>query len=535
MEVAMGKLIEKRNESLKILLKQKGQGLTEFVLILAFCVAIGWAANEAGFMDAIGAVFDSGKRPETVTAAIGGGEKGVSPTPTPTPDPENPNPDPNPNPGDITYNEFDWGTIDPNLYYKKEYKDEHASRDGGNTTIDFTVESGKEDRLITDQVALANLATYFIGKTQRQVKDMLKNEQTADMGMDNNGQNVVLGHLIPKKDENGKNTQGIRLSTNMSDDNLKPEYQYEIFKWMKNPTDPESVTVDEDGTYMYMVSDYIVSQGWADKGGSNQANGIHLRFEYDYSGQFGTYDSLDEVTVVGVHIAIDPGSQNNKKKIASSNGQSSSGLDVQVRKISETENQVIFKDTGDAFDINGNYEGRTVIKKDGTEGTVNGGKSAGLYNWYHESYRDVVIQYLHDFWVVETISSGTVENSYSQGDIIKIKNDFYVVTKTGTQIIDSSKNQTYLEANGPLVKITNGLTNNYNTTANFIHENDLKTFNTDTYFQYRGFAVTLSNGDVYIYVGPQGKSYKVTADFVANSVDANGDPLFIKVGNVSYS
>jgi hypothetical protein len=126
-----------------------------------------------------------------------------------------------------------------------------------------------------------------------------------------------------------------------------------------------------------------------------------------------------------------------------------------------------------------------------------------------------------------------VTKNYNQGDIIKIGDNFYVVTKTGPQTIDKAQiantqvSQDYFEANGLLVKITNSLTSNY------IHENDLKTFNKESNFKYRGFAVTLTNGDVYIYVGQKNKSYKITADFVANSVDANGDPLFIKVGNVS--
>ena len=90
----MGILIEAKNETLKRLSKQRGQGLTEFVLILAFCAAIGWAASEVGFMDTIGAVFDSGKQPETVTAAIGGGGNTNTPSnptdPTDTTDPSTP-------------------------------------------------------------------------------------------------------------------------------------------------------------------------------------------------------------------------------------------------------------------------------------------------------------------------------------------------------------------------------------------------------------------------------------------------------------
>ena len=56
----------------KSLLAQKGQGLVEFALILAFCVGIGVAAREAGFAEAISNLFDSGEKTEDVAAAIGG-------------------------------------------------------------------------------------------------------------------------------------------------------------------------------------------------------------------------------------------------------------------------------------------------------------------------------------------------------------------------------------------------------------------------------------------------------------------------------
>ena len=74
----------------------------------------------------------------------------------------------------------------------------------------------------------------------------------------------------------------MQLSTNKGDDRLKPEYKDEVLKWMKNPTDPDSVEIEDN--YMYLVSDYVVSQGWTDKIGGNQGCGIHLRLEYDYLG-----------------------------------------------------------------------------------------------------------------------------------------------------------------------------------------------------------------------------------------------------------
>ena len=80
-----------------------------------------------------------------------------------------------------------------------------------------------------------------------------------------------------------------------------------------------------------------------------------------------------------------------------------------------------------------------------------------------------------------------------------------------------------------LVKITGNITKGY---PYYNHENDLKLFNTETYYDFRGYAVVLSVGDIYVYVGEKEKSYKITADLVANGVDSKGDPLFVKVGNV---
>ena len=84
----MSEVGTKCREVRKRLLTQKGQGLVEFALILAFCAAIAWAANEVGFGDAISSLLDRGDQPEYVTAAIGG--HGTKPTVSPTDPSTNP-------------------------------------------------------------------------------------------------------------------------------------------------------------------------------------------------------------------------------------------------------------------------------------------------------------------------------------------------------------------------------------------------------------------------------------------------------------
>ena len=54
---------------------EKGQGLVEFALILAFCAVIAWAVSNLRFGETISALLDSGDHPEYVTAAIGGSNR----------------------------------------------------------------------------------------------------------------------------------------------------------------------------------------------------------------------------------------------------------------------------------------------------------------------------------------------------------------------------------------------------------------------------------------------------------------------------
>ena len=68
----MSELITISKDIWKRLLAQKGQGLVEFALVLAFCAGIGVAAREAGFGEAISNLLNRGEQTEDVAAAIGG-------------------------------------------------------------------------------------------------------------------------------------------------------------------------------------------------------------------------------------------------------------------------------------------------------------------------------------------------------------------------------------------------------------------------------------------------------------------------------
>ena len=401
----MRKLVTKCKEKWKYLLKQKGQGLTEFVLVLAFCAVIGWIASEVGFMDAIGAVFDSSKRPETVTAAIGGGSSMTTPPDPPDPtDPTDPTDPPTPDPtptygAGIGPSGFDWGVIDPNEYYLKEYSNEGAQKD-------FTQAAAQADRLAADQEALENIGRYFIGKTKEFVTGLMKDSSyTADMGKDQEGQELHLGHFVQANENDptsmvfvaDRDMKGSGETTVIVKKDGKKETKNvnnDIFKWMKNPEDPDSVRYDND--YNYLVSDYVVSQSWADVGGTDQGNGLRLKLEYDYSGKFadnppGYYENPEDVKVIGVQVVIDAKSQNNKtlrgnEAIVDSAGKmkynlrGSEGLDVQVR----------MNDDGEIYVTHFNTA-KEVTTANHNNSSLNNNV---LKNWYGEGYYKTTIDYI---------------------------------------------------------------------------------------------------------------------------------------------
>lgn len=244
----MKRLIAKINEVLKCLLSKNGQGLVEFVLILAFCAGIGIAAREAGFGQALNALFDSEEKPEYETAAIGGVRK------------------------------IDWG--------KEVYKGEGST---------FSAENAAE-RLAWDQKSLENLARYFIGKSKNEIKTkILKNGKSADMGWGERGEEVLLGHFKPTADKQGT----VFVPTTLNDGDIT-----NIFSWLKGDynTTRGQVNPNYDGQYRYFVSDYSIGQGWADSAGYNQEIGVRLTLEYDWS-------DPNNLVVIGANIAIDPKSQ----------------------------------------------------------------------------------------------------------------------------------------------------------------------------------------------------------------------------------
>ena len=510
----MGKLINKMNETLKILLRQKGQGLTEFVLILAFCAAIGWIASEVGFLDAIGSVFDSGKRPEYVTAAIGGGGTNTS----------------------VSGGEggsgsgaggsgggaggsgggeggsgggaggsggggINWQTADPTSYYEDE--------------------ASQAERLAMDQDALINIAKHFIGLTQKEVKYLLGRKNTtttADMATNSE---FVLGHFVP-----GEGNKGMTFKC---DDYLIESQSQNIFAWMQGidtelDLNADKKTVVENPNYdkdlMYLYSDYIVSQTWAAEAGSMQRNGLRIRLEYDYSNHTdpdpdGSFE-YDDVKVIGVQLAIDPKSQHNDVlglDISNNyyNEKNSRGLEVQVRL--------------DGKDENGEDKYLITRNDTGVKITDTNYKGNGMTNWYGDGVTDAVKTYIQSNR--EDISGKTQD--FTRGEIYKFKGNYYVVVKSAENVeIKSSYSQNDLEydkKNPPgdsniFVKCT-GMNDRY------YRENEYKVWNENNHcYEKRniiehGTLIIKGNGEVYIYVGTE-------TNIPYNGIDVNDDN-FIRI------
>ena len=511
----MSELSTKCREVWKRLLTQKGQGLVEFALILAFCAAIGWAASEAGFGDAISALIDSGDQPEHVTAAIGGhGTKPTvsptdpstnpttdpttdpttnpttdpttnpttDPTTNPTTDPTNPTTDPtNPTTDPTNPSGGGWGTKDPTTYYKDE--------------------DSQAERLASDQDALINIAKHFIGLTMEQVQGLLNNN-TADMAESN--KEVLLGHLVPVG-----NNKGMKFE---ADARLNKAEAENIFAWMQgyqdtvmsNSSNKNTVIQNDmyDPDYMYMVSDYIVSQNWADTAGSNQKNGLRMQLEYDYSCAYADDGYLDasKVKVVGVNLAIDPRSQDNEVLGQSTmyNSQSSAGLNVQVLL--------------DGADESGNP--KYIITRNNTAKHVVDNSISGnsMANWYGVNTTTTVQNYIAEKATVITNTTSETK-TFTRGDIICIPGEkpsdtkYYIAVKDGTVAVQANSKQSDLEYkpwnSNIFVKFTGQPSTNY------YHENDKTDYDAASQsfkkktMTYRGFAMIMRTGEVYVYVGDQ--------------------------------
>ena len=499
----MAGIMTKIYQGMKRLLNKKGQGLVEFALILGFCVGIGFIARDSGILDAMADSFNHGVS-AFLTDAVGDSGSAVSGNGSGQQQGNNQQQNDQQQEGEnqqqggqqqggqqqggqqqggqqqqggessenygagIDKHGKNWREVDPGSYYKI---------------------LGSEDRLDADRKALENLAKHFIGMKQFEVQALMRGAQTADMGYcDNNqmtGTEITLGHVIPNKGKDGK-IKGMKFRTNQKGAALKAEYEDDIFCWMQSEED-----ATYDPTYMYLVSDYVVSQDWADQSGDNQQNGIKLRLEYDYSGQF---TDPSNAVVIGAHVIIDPKSQHNTLTESGTdsnyNSMSSAGLDVQVRSDGNGGTYTTFHDTGRYF----------------TADNINDGY--GSYNWYGEGDYRLVQQYIAD--KAKPITNSGMQG-FNKGDIVYTTNSegtitgYYIAFKDGSQNVSSSSVQEY--APNDNTKKLNIFVKFETRTYRYWHENDKTKFIEANqsfepkYIKSRGTVLTKDNGDMYVYIG----------------------------------
>lgn len=515
----------------KHLLNDKGQGLVEFALTIAFCAFIAYAVSEMGFIEALRGAYNSGNE-AYLMADIGGGK-----TQTPGNGGDTGGGSGGNNGGGDSTDDkttagvgpsgFDWGRLDPNTYFEQPYENEKLSLDGGKTHVNFTATDSTDDRLAADQKALENIARFFIGKTRDYVRDNLLKEQyldNADMGAGDPKNKVVLnlGHF--KVADESTSGPGMYFEVT-GNDGLNPSQAGNIFKWMVDPYAPGSVKVEDN--YNYLVSDYAVSQGWVSsiKAGTQQGNGLKLRLEFDYSGQYapeGGYKNDDEVIVVGAHVAIDPKSQFNDQLGKDTgnkpryNRMNSQGLDIQVRVVG-------VDDKGELF---------VQVDKKNTGIPLEGDKSAtgspyvGIYNWYGESDYQLVQAFINNKAQAITLGDTSITHDFKKGELIKKGNDWYVYTSSSDKTLTLNKNSNLND----FVKIETN-------TFRYWHENDKATDGSSLIdniknVKNRGTVFTKDNGDVFVYVGKQPPS----KGFPVNITDINeSNSDWLKIGNLKQS
>ena len=256
--------------------REKGQGLTEYVLIIAFIagIAIAMFGGNGSLKGTVVGTFT-----ETVRILAG-----------------------------LFDEKTDWGHMDVGKFNS----------------------DNQEDRLIADQKALENIAKFFLTKTKGEIKNMLNinNNNGSLLSTGKTAEDVVTLGWLEKNDQGG--TEFVLQNTETNGNNVKTIYsnlnasdaQY-IFNWAQGDYSQNSIYSDD--TNKFFVSDYPLKNGWTNES-YERGNGVRLRVQYGDIPEGGTDNDRP---VIAAKIAIDPGSQK-KEKYGLKNA--SSGLEVGTKK-----------------------------------------------------------------------------------------------------------------------------------------------------------------------------------------------------------
>lgn len=217
------------------MIREKGQGLTEYVLILAFIAGV-------AFMMFGG----NGSLKETVVGTVTETNRIL---------------------GGLFSDKTDWGHMN---------------------TSEFNSDNQGE-RLAVDQRALENLASFFIGKTESQIQDLL-----TDGIFHTSGQEVLLGWFVNTDTGNHFLVRDLKSDGGqyVFDNGTARLTNDQVFNWMLGDYGGSgNYNYSYDSTNNYLVSDYVFTQynnsdmQWSysntwqpsDKGG----NGVKISLTFD--------------------------------------------------------------------------------------------------------------------------------------------------------------------------------------------------------------------------------------------------------------
>ena len=281
-------------------IREKGQGLTEYVLILAFIAGIAFMMF-GGDGSLKGTVVDTFTETHKILAGL-------------------------------FEDQPDWGHMEVNA---SNFND-----------------SNQEARLKADQKALENLAKFFFTKTKDEVRALLSGNgdylDLGEMGGVSASDVVLLGWFV--KNEAG-GTEFVTTTTSEKD-STKTIYSYlnesktqEIFNWMQGDYGENGYSTSYDDQNKYLVSDYTLNNGWTNSA-YGEGNGVKLVLKY---GDIPQGKSDGDRPVVAAKIAIDSFQQ---KKTRFGKENASSGLELGLKKDSTGNIIVKVQDTGISKNFN---------------------------------------------------------------------------------------------------------------------------------------------------------------------------------------
>ena len=252
----------------RTLVKQKGQGIVEYALLLAFVVGIAMMLNGANLGSAVKDTFDK------VAAVLGGEAKSAYASALEK-----------------------WGKIPQSELF----------------------DQNKDERIKADQEALANIGEFFLGMKKDDVKNLLLDDYcTSNKTLVHIGENddETLGHAMQSGDPLSY------VIDKGGGDVIKSDHATDVIHWMQHDYGNHDGTgyntsLDHDSASRYFFSDYAATNNFkptgddAYTGGNNGyiGNGVKLQLTY-------TKDSNNVERVTSAKVEIDSLTINNHKELS---------------------------------------------------------------------------------------------------------------------------------------------------------------------------------------------------------------------------